>query len=249
VNTPCEPVEKLVIIFDMLSSSGILASLEKKGRTDAYLTILDEISEFFWKEIQKISPSLDKILRDDPAACCHKFTGDGWVLLFPSVLDGEPLNGEKVLKFMNQLSKRFDSRFEKRIRPILDQGVASIPKHIGLTFGVHFGTLSKMKILSREEYIGLSLCIASRLQKQAKKKFENTDPAFKAMVSKECADKFFAGVTRFSPTPHTVDIKIDSNFKSFEAISYSLERSASGCREMEKRREEIKKLLTKHRHG
>src|SRR5262249_38061518 len=102
----------------------------------------------------------------------YKFVGDGWILLFPM-----GTSGEKLVSFLEELCGLVDSHLKRKIIPRLEQP----PKVQGLTFGIDSGSLVRLTMMDKTEYIGRPINVASRLQSAIKEK--DKAPAYKALFS------------------------------------------------------------------
>ena len=69
----------LVVVFDMCSSSDILEALTLRGELDRYEQLLGSVKHHL--------AEAQKTVLFDP----YKFTGDGWILLFPVETNGAAL--------------------------------------------------------------------------------------------------------------------------------------------------------------
>ena len=165
--------ESIVVAFDMCSSSTIMEQLLLAGNMSCLTEFLTEIKRHLAAE--------QKLLRFDP----YKFTGDGWILLFPPVTDGVAL-----ADFLQRLCRFYRDEFKRRVRPYLD----TVPKLIGLSFGIDCGWLSRMKRYGQPEYIGRPINIACRLQGAVKDK--GGSPAYKALVTYAAYHKYFAQLSQ-----------------------------------------------------
>lgn len=154
---------RIVVAFDLCSSSQIMEDLllnKKFPKYEAFLTCIKR-----WLIDQTKQP-LNK-------GCeLYKFTGDGWLLLFPAKTTGEAL-----LKFMRGLCEMVSAELARHIIPNL----SSVPSVLGATIGVEKGNLVKMTMNMHEEYVGRAINIACRLQNAVKEK--EPSPAYKALVS------------------------------------------------------------------
>src|SRR5437764_87515 len=103
----------------------------------------------------------------------YKFTGDGWILLFPAAT-----NGRALIETMRSLCEMINAELVRHIIPSL----SSIPSVLGATLGVEEGNLIRMTMNEREEYVGRALNIACRLQNAVKEK-EPHSGCYKALVS------------------------------------------------------------------
>jgi class 3 adenylate cyclase len=153
--------EKVVVFFDICSSSTILEDLLATDNMKIFRNLLLSIKSFL-----RSRESQDEFV-------LYKFIGDGWVLLFPPNVSGSAL-----VNCLTRLSQVFSTILRGRVIPVLQQ----TPKVVGLTFGVDKGKLVRMTMNEQTEYIGRALNVASRLQGAIKDKDE--DPAFKVLISK-----------------------------------------------------------------
>ena len=138
---------KLVVVFDVCSSTSILEDLRQTDNIHKWRNLLITLKENLRAESARLNMEL------------YKFIGDGWIPLFP--LD---ISRDQLLDFLNNLSTLFDVEFDSEIRPLL-QGR---PSPIGLTFGVDAGELVRLEMNDQIEYLGRPLNVASRLQNAAK---------------------------------------------------------------------------------
>ena len=141
--------DAVVVAFDMCSSSDIMEELTLSGNV---LRLKD-----FLAALKQYLASAQKDVVFDP----DKFTGDGWILLFPAKTDGRVL-----VKFLQDLCAFFRREFQQQVL----RHLATLPSIIGLTFGVEKGPLASVKMYSQWEYIGRALNVACRLQGSVKDK-------------------------------------------------------------------------------
>lgn len=160
--------EAVVVAFDMCSSSEIIETLTATGGV---------------KRLQMLFVALERLLikrRRSLAFAPYKFTGDGWILLFPADVDGAEL-----LKFMRELSAFYRAQFTKIVEPHL----AHRPAVVGLTFGVDKGPLHAVKLCGQSEYVGHALHMACRLQ--AAVRVNGRAPAYRALASESVFNGHF----------------------------------------------------------
>jgi hypothetical protein len=112
--------DALVVAFDMCSSSDVLEELTLSGDLRRYDQLLTSIKEY-------LANAQDNVLFDP-----YKFTGDGWILLFP-----KETSGDLTFKFLQDLCRFFKKEFNDRI----NRHLGSPPSVTGLTFGVEKGPL------------------------------------------------------------------------------------------------------------
>lgn len=165
--------DAVVVAFDMCSSSDIIEELTLSGN-------LQRLEEFL-TALKQYLASVQKNVVFDP----YKFTGDGWILLFPA-----ETNGRVLVNFLQKLCTFFETEFRKQVL----RQLATPPSITGLTFGVEKGPLAPMTMYGQQEYIGRALNIACRLQSAIKDK--DSSPAYKALVSNAVFNEYFALFTR-----------------------------------------------------
>jgi hypothetical protein len=166
--------EALVVAFDMCSSSDVIEELTLSGDLRRYDDLL--------KSVEKYLTNAQGEVPFDP----YKFTGDGWILLFPA-----NTKGKLVFNFLQGLCHHFKREFNDRVL----RHLATPPSLTGLTFGVEKGPLRPMTMYGQREYIGRALNIACRLQASIKDRDDS--PAYKALVSNAAYNMYFsAAVSR-----------------------------------------------------
>lgn len=167
----------VVVVFDMCSSSDVLEELVLRGdlrRFDQFLTSLKQ----YLAEAQHRIPF-------DP----YKFTGDGWILLFPKKTDGQAL-----LTFLKDLCTFFRKEFKQEVL----RHLGTPPRITGLTFGLEMGPLTPTTMYQQQEYFGRAINVACRLQAAIKDK--DGFPAYKALVSNAVFNEYLAPATGFKVT-------------------------------------------------
>jgi class 3 adenylate cyclase len=168
--------EKVVVFFDICSSSTILEDLLLTDNIKIFRDALLSMKSF----LKTREPQDQFVL--------YKFIGDGWILLFPP-----DVSGSALVNCLTRLSKIFSKIFRHRLIPVLQ----ATPKVVGLTFGVDKGRLVRITMNDQTEYIGRALNVASRLQGAIKDKDKN--PAYKVLFSKHAYDGL-----NISPQMHKV---------------------------------------------
>ena len=169
--------EARAVAFARCSSSDLIEELTLRGDLHRFTKFITSIKEYLAR-VQKITPF-------DP----YKFTGDGWILLFPTNTDGPAL-----LTFLKDLCVFFRTQLREQV---LDH-VGTTPSITGLTFGIEGGPLAAMKIYGQNEYLGRALNIACRLQNAAKDK--RSSRAYVALVSNGVFNQYSPVATSNSPT-------------------------------------------------
>ena len=150
----------MVVAFDICSSSDILEDLKLTDNLPEYTNLMLWLNNFLVKKAAMVDFEV------------YKFTGDGWILLFNHYC------GDAILKFLENFSLAYKTIFLRKIYPLLEHPAESQ----GITFGVEFGSLQKIVMSKRIEYLGRPLNIACRLQNAIKDRDKN--PQYKILVSK-----------------------------------------------------------------
>ena len=157
---------RIVVAFDLCSSSQIMEDLLLSEKFDQYETFLTCVKRWLMNWTNKHSPNNGRFE-------LYNFTGDGWILLFPATT-----NGQALIESMRSLCEMISAELARHIIPNL----SSVPSVLGATLGVESGNLIRMTMNEREEYVGRALNIACRLQNAVKER----DPhpgCYKALVS------------------------------------------------------------------
>jgi class 3 adenylate cyclase len=157
---------RIVVALDLCSSSQIMEDLLLSEKFDRYEAFLVCVKRWLMNWAERHSP---------PKGRCelYKFTGDGWIVLFP-----DTIRGEALIEFMYCLCEMIDAELARHIVPNL----SSLPAVLGATLGVEWGNLIRMTMNERDEYVGRALNIACRLQNAVKGK-EPESACYKALVS------------------------------------------------------------------
>ena len=157
---------RIVVAFDLCSSSQIIEDLLLNEKFDRYEAFLACVKRWLMNWTEKHAPPKGRFE-------LYKFTGDGWILLFPDTISGFAL-----MEFLYSLCEMISAELERHILPSL----SSMPSVVGASLGVEEGNLIRMTMNEREEYVGRALNIACRLQDAVKDK----DPhlgCYKALIS------------------------------------------------------------------
>ena len=155
----------IVLTFDICSSTDILEDIHRTENIKEWRNFIIWIKRYLTKR----SKSDDFDL--------YKFTGDGWILLFDFDFPGEDLVG-----FLEDFCEAFHSRLKDKILHILE----TPPDVIGLTFGMDRGTLVKILMNQRDEYVGRAINVACRLQGAIKDK--DSAPQYKILMTNHLYD-------------------------------------------------------------
>jgi class 3 adenylate cyclase len=179
--------EVIVVAIDMCSSSDIIEELTLKGDLQRLQDFLTAFKRFLMQAQHSVKFD------------AYKFTGDGWILLFPAETSGPAL-----LKLLRDICVFFKREFRKTIYKYLD----TPPRITGLTFGLERGLLGQMKMFGRAEYVGRAINIACRLQNAVADKDDS--PGYKALVSNAVYHQYLA--------PHTKAYKVVQAKRSLRNI-------------------------------
>ena len=153
---------RVVVVFDICSSTSILEDLKQTDHLDAWRDLLIGLKNFLRDQSETLRLEL------------YKFIGDGWLLLLPA-----STTKLELFVFLRKLSGKFETAFGS-IRNLLQQQF----EPIGLTFGVDYGELVRLTMNQQVEYIGRAINVASRLQSATKEL--SGGPAYKALLTKHC---------------------------------------------------------------
>ena len=154
-------VRKIVVFFDICSSTKILEDLSRTENVGRWQNLLIEFEDYLQSKRSSVEFEL------------YKFLGDGWILLFKP----QP-EGLKIFQFLEDLLDKFVSLYKRRIRNFLTNPISTV----GFVFGMDMGSCIKFEMNQQPEYVGRPLNVAGRLQDvvgQRDKKAQN-----KGLVSK-----------------------------------------------------------------
>jgi len=157
---------RIVVVIDLCSSSQIMEDLLLSEKFDRYEAFLTCVKRWLmnWTEAHSSAKGRFEL---------YKFTGDGWILLFPDMI-----RGELLVQFMYSLCEMIDAELARHILPNL----STMPAVLGATLGVEAGNLIRMTMNEREEYVGRALNIACRLQNAVNDK-ESRHGCYRALIS------------------------------------------------------------------
>lgn len=138
-----EVVKRIIVFFDICSSTSILEDLVRTENQKLWRDLLIELKDYLRKKRSSLKFEL------------YKFLGDGWILLF------EPRsNGLEIFDFFEDLSDIFLSLYKRHIKAVLTIRVSVV----GLTFGMDIGSCIRFVMNEQQEYTGRPLNVAGRLQ-------------------------------------------------------------------------------------
>ena len=167
---------KIVISFDICSSSNIIEDLTLTNNLKAMRNLLIKMKEFLLEKSDLLNFHV------------YKFTGDGWILLFP-----ENIQGKDLMHFLIELSSFFKQKLNSQIIPLLERP----PEITSLTFGIDGGKLIGIVMNLNQEYIGRPINIACRLQSAIKD--NDKHPEYKLLVSKHVFNKHLKSLKGYNP--------------------------------------------------
>src|SRR5689334_25068262 len=110
----------IVVVLDLCSSSQIMEDLLLSEKFDRYEAFLTCIKRWLMNWTEAHSPPKGRFE-------LYKFTGDGWILLFPDTISGAAL-----MEFMYTLCEMINAELDRHIIPSL----SSVPSVLGATLGV-----------------------------------------------------------------------------------------------------------------
>jgi len=138
-----EIVKKIIVFFDICSSTSILEDLVRTENQKLWRYLLIEFKDYLRKKRSSLRFEL------------YKFLGDGWILLF------EPRpHGLEIFEFFEALSGKFLSLYGRHIKGVLTIRIPAV----GLTFGMDIGSCIQFVMNEQREYTGRPLNVAGRLQ-------------------------------------------------------------------------------------
>ena len=174
----------VVVAFDMCSSSKIIEDLSRTDNLKQYDRLMKNLHLWLWSNAVSSSYIV------------YKFTGDGWLVLFPS----DKVTGQGLMKFVSRLA----SKFQSMRKQFVDNHLESIPQSIGLTFGVEMGPIRKVVLGTEVEFIGRALNVACRLQAAVKDK--GSAPDYRCLFSRKVYNRFLTEIDshHFGPAVRTL---------------------------------------------
>ena len=153
-------VRKIVLVFDICSSTAILEDLLRTENQREWRNLLIRLKRFLVTHSRELSFEI------------YKFLGDGWILLFDDTISGIDL-----IRLLQDTCVEYHRLFHHRVCGVLEGDYM-----IGITFGIDAGTLVRIVMNQRAEYVGRPLNIAARLQGALKQK--DKSPHGKLLISK-----------------------------------------------------------------
>lgn len=158
---------KIVLTFDICSSTDILGDLHGTENVQVWRDFLIWIKEYLFEKSRKLKFKL------------YKFTGDGWIILF-----NYDFHGILLFDFLEEFCFKFEEKFQHEVAGHLE----APPEIVGLTFGMDRGTLVRFTMKKKIEYVGRAINVACRLQaairdkdKKPQYKILMTNPLYQAL--------------------------------------------------------------------
>jgi class 3 adenylate cyclase len=171
---PISTVRRIVLAFDICSSTVILEDLLRTENQRRWRNLLIGMKRALVREAAQTPFEI------------YKFVGDGWILLF----EHDSISGPTLMRFLQTVSAKYQDLFHHGICEVL--GISD--QLVGLTFGIDFGTLVKVVMNNKAEYIGRALNVAVRLQSAVKDC--DKDPRDRLLISKNAYAHLKLGRTR-----------------------------------------------------
>jgi class 3 adenylate cyclase len=138
-----EQVERVVLTFDICGSTVMVEDLARSYN----LPVVRDLFIYLKNWLENNLPSFE-------GEICN-FTGDGWILLFPT-----KIHGNQLLSFILHLALQYAEFVEEKIKPRME----SLPSLVGISFGAARGNLVRFEMFERIEYVGRPINVACRLQ-------------------------------------------------------------------------------------
>src|SRR5262245_61271173 len=114
---------RIVVAFDLCSSSQIMEDLLLSEKFDRYEAFLVCVKRWLMNWASQHRPGKGGFE-------LYKFTGDGWILLFP-----ETTRGKALIDFMRSMCEMISAELARHILPSL----SATPAVLGATLGVEEG--------------------------------------------------------------------------------------------------------------
>jgi hypothetical protein len=159
--------QKIVVFFDICSSTSILEDLIRSERQKCWRDVIIFLKNFLLEERKSLNFEI------------YKFIGDGWILLFDT-----KFFPAELFRFLWRLCKKYDELYINNIEGVLSSEI----RNMGISFGIDKGSLMRVIMNGQVEYIGRALNIAARLQTAIKDK--DSKPQGKVLMSKNVYEDF-----------------------------------------------------------
>lgn len=192
-------IRRVVVVFDISSSTTILEDLMRCERLDVWRNVLITIKELLLDHSRQLE--------------IYKFMGDGWILLFPAETQKDTL-----FECLNQIKNCFLFEYQERVEPLLQ----AAPNPLGLTFGIDSGLLIKLEMNEQQEYLGRAINVAARLQGQAKS-LAKDGYSNVALISKASFNSLLPEHTDFEIIERRLDLKNITGGENFQCFGVYIE--------------------------
>ncbi|HWH59886.1 MAG TPA: hypothetical protein VN682_19805 [Terriglobales bacterium] len=142
-----ETVRKIVLLFDISSSTTILEDLKRSDNLKVWRDFHINLKTFLQSKTGPLGMEM------------YKFMGDGWILLFdPNIHSGA------LFEFLEEITSFVMFQFI-----VVHRLLQKYPQPVGLTFGIDTGELIRLEMNEQIEYLGRAINVAARLQGEAKR--------------------------------------------------------------------------------
>lgn len=197
----------MVVSFDLCSSSKMLEDLTLSGNVDALGKLFAHLNMFVRAKTKELGGNV------------YKFTGDGWILLFPQSVDGK-----RFVTFLAEMCQFCHHVLRSTVIPVLE----ATPERIGIAIGLDSGPLLQIMLDGRSEWVGRPINVACRLQNSIKDK--DGQPEYKALISKQLYEKLKDALATHEPVKVTRMLRNIRNGAKFECIKVTLFRPLARIR-------------------
>ena len=185
LDTSATSHDVVVVAFDMCSSSKILEDLTRTRSLTRFDRLLKNLQLWLAANAEASGYVL------------YKFTGDGWLLLFPL----SEVTGKGLMAFLVRLCKQHQ-RFR---RDFVDKYLEATPESVGITLGIDVGTVQQVTFATGDiEFVGRPINVACRLQTAVKDK--TPGPDYRCLMSRKIYNELMKDETdfQFGPAERTL---------------------------------------------
>lgn len=190
----------VTVAFDMCSSSKMIEDLSRTQSLVQYDRFIKNLRLWLWSNAKASSFIL------------YKFTGDGWIVLFPA----SEIDGHNLLRFLVRLSCQHHFFWKQFIEGHLE----SIPESTGLTFGIEGGELRKVVLGNEVEFVGRALNVACRLQSAVKEK--GSAPDYRCLFSRKVFNAYLRDMEGFKFHDVTRTLRNISGGERYRCVKVNL---------------------------
>ena len=136
-------IDSIILVFDICGSSIIVEDLTTADNFSVVRDMFIKLRDWLQAQQEKYNFEI-----------CN-FTGDGWILLFPTITSGDALQ-----LFMIGLT----NEYYRIMKNFVIGRMECRPEITGMSFGAASGRVVKFEMFNRTEYVGRPINIACRLQ-------------------------------------------------------------------------------------